>query len=255
MTFLLALSALAALVLLYLYLQASSSLAAFKGRVHGSPIVAKAIFDLDERFALTRFGPPVSSTVQHIAGIHVEGGISDLESWILCNYAKTSQQIFELGTATGKTTYLLALNAPAGAEVVTITLHPDHATAGVHERGDDAALKAAAVRESAFDTFLYTGTDVASKITQLFGDSKEFNEIPFAGSMDLIFIDGAHTESYVRSDTKKALTMLRPGGWLFWHDYRGRRIPGVWRALNDLSKELPLVRIKGTSLVAYHKPA
>lgn len=241
-------------MLLYLYLQARQSLNGYKQRVHGSPIPVKTVFDLDERFALTRFGPPSTTAVRHIAGIHVEGGISDIESWILCNYAKTSNRIFELGTATGKTAYLLALNAPEDAEVVTITLHPDHATAGLHEKGDDAALKAAAEKESAFDTFLYTGTDVATKVTQLFADSKAFDERPFAETMDLIFVDGAHTESYVRSDSEKALVMLKPGGWLFWHDYRGRRVPGTWRALNDLSRRLPLVRIKGTSLVAYHKP-
>lgn len=104
MTIALAFLVFVALVLLYLYLQASHSLAGYKGRVRGSPIPAKPIFDLDERFALTRYGPPTSTTVSHIAGIHVEGGISDLESWILCNYAKTSERIFELGTATGKTT-------------------------------------------------------------------------------------------------------------------------------------------------------
>jgi hypothetical protein len=73
--------------------------------------------------------------------------------------------------------------------------------------------------------------------------------------MDLIFIDGSHAHSYVESDTKKALRMIKPGGIIFWHDYRGsNRAPGVFETLNAFSKTLKLVHIAGTSLVAYkHK--
>jgi predicted O-methyltransferase YrrM len=37
--------------------------------------------------------------------------------------------------------------------------------------------------------------------------------------MDLVFIDGAHSEDYVRNDTLQALKMIRPGGGVvIWHD-------------------------------------
>ena len=241
--------ALAVALLAVAWLRARATLHVYKGKVPGSPIPLKAIYELDPLFALTVHGPARDTEVAHIAMVHVEGGVSDLESWILCNLAKRSRRIFEFGTATGKTTYLMARNAPADAQLVTITLHPDQADGGAHEAGDDAALKASARRESAFDTFLYSGSAQEPRISQLFGDSKAFDETPYAGTMDLIFLDGAHTRSYVASDTHKALAMLAPGGWLLWHDYRGRRVPGVFETLNALSRELPLTRI-----IVAHRP-
>jgi hypothetical protein len=220
-----------------------------------SPIPLCAVEALDPRFALTAAGPARSTEIVHIAGVEVVGGISDLESWILCNIAKTSRRIFEFGTATGKTTYLLARNSPSDAIVVTITLRPDQQHLVKREKGDDAEFEAQAAWESRYDeVFAYSGSAEEAKIRQQFGDSRTLDETPYLGQMELIFIDGAHTESYVRSDTNKALRMQKPGGWIFWHDYRGRRVPGVWRYLNALSRELPLVRIEKTSLVAYRKP-
>jgi hypothetical protein len=69
-------------------------------------------------------------------------------------------------------------------------------------------------------------------------------------------VDGSHAYSYVRSDSRKALEMVAPGGLILWHDYRGMFKPrGVYRALNELAKEVPLVHIKGTSLIAHRRGA
>jgi hypothetical protein len=66
--------------------------------------------------------------------------------------------------------------------------------------------------------------------------------------LDLVFVDGSHARSYVESDSRKALRMVRPGGIVFWHDYSGpRRTPGVFASLNALAREMPLVHIGGTT--------
>ncbi len=76
------------------------------------------------------------------------GGIGDLETWVLCNLAKTAQLIFEFGTATGKTTYLVARNAPPDARVISLAL-PRHAAAVYREaEGDDPGAKRATFAES-----------------------------------------------------------------------------------------------------------
>jgi hypothetical protein len=54
------------------------------------------------------------------------------------------------------------------------------------------------------------------------------------------------------SDTGKALTMVRPGGLVLWHDY-SPECPGVFRALNELATQVPLVHIQGTTLVAFRR--
>jgi predicted O-methyltransferase YrrM len=211
--------------------------------------------DFDPRFRTGALGPGLDTEVAFIGAYRVPGGTSDFETWILANLAKGARTIFEFGTATGKTTYLLARNAPKDARVITLTLAPDQL--GDYRRGadDDPAAERAAVAESKFHSFYYSATAAEPKITQLFGDSKRFDVTPYSRACDLIFIDGSHAYSYVLSDTEKALRMIAPGGIILWHDYHGpRRAKGVFRALNELSRDLDLVRIKGTALVAYRQP-
>ena len=203
-------------------------------------------------------GPTPETEVRFIGRFQVSkvpGGTSDFEAWILAVLAKRATLAFEFGTATGKTTYLIARNMPPEGRVVTLTLHPNQASEYSAASGDSAAAADYARRESAFASFLYTGTDVEPRITQLFSDSKTFDETPYRGKCDLIFVDGSHAYSYVMSDSRKALAMLAPGGVVLWHDYNG---PGgtsdVYRALGELSAELPLVHIFGTTFVAYRRP-
>ena len=182
-------------------------------------------------------------------------GTSDIERCILSLWAKFSENIFEFGTYTGGTTYLLAKNNPEHGKIVTLTLHPDQVSQIGTTSKDNAEDIKTAVGESDNTTFMYEGTTIEHKITQLFCDSKQFNCSPYTEQFDLIFIDGAHAYSYVMSDTEKALQMLRPGGVVFWHDYRGpSRAKGVFLALNELAKKLPLLHIKGTALVFHQKP-
>lgn len=219
------------------------------------PLPRAELQDFEPRFKPGALGPGLNTEVAFIGAYRVPGGASDFETWILATLAREAKTIFEFGTATGKTAYLLARNAPADAKVVTLTLSPAQASGQAAVAGDDAASQRAARTESRFETFYYSGTAVEPKITQLFGDSKTFDETPYRGACDLIFIDGSHAYSYVVSDTEKALRMVRPGGIILWHDYRGpRRTKGVYRALNELKDKLGLVRIKGTSFAAYRHP-
>jgi predicted O-methyltransferase YrrM len=170
--------------------------------------------------------------------------------------AKDAQHMFEFGTATGRTTYLWARNAPAGARIGTITLHPDHGADYRTAAGDSVVSTRDAQDESRFDAFVYSGTDVAGKVTQYFGDSKVFDEGDWVARCDIVFVDGSHAFSYVASDSAKALRMVKPGGVVLWHDYRADA-PGrdVRRCLDALAMKLPLVRLAGTRLVAYRAPA
>ena len=184
--------------------------------------------------------------------LRVRAGTSDFEAWILAVLAKQAKRMFEVGTGSGKTAYLLARNAPDDGKVTTLTLRSEETNLSKYETGNDFKASATAREQAAFSEFLYSGTEVEPKIHQLFCDSKAFDEMPYVEQFDLIFVDGNHTYSYVRSDTEKALQMLRAGGTILWHDYRGPRIvKGTWRYLNELARELPLFHIADTSLVAY----
>ena len=67
--------------------------------------------------------------------------------------------------------------------------------------------------------------------------------------MDVVFIDGAHSYSYVRNDTEAARRMVAPGGMIAWDDYPS--IPGVYRYLNEIAagSPYPLYHVRGTRLV------
>jgi hypothetical protein len=185
----------------------------------------------------------------------VEAGTTLEESFVLAQFAKSSKSLFEFGTCTGRTTYLWALNSPASAKITTLTLAPNQADSYTHTSKDSQTDYTVALKESVFSDFFYSNQPEEKKITQLYGDSKIFDEKPFKERFDLIFIDGSHAYSYVLSDSEKALSMLKPGGTILWHDYRGPwQATGVYKALNELSKSLPLRHIASTSLVIYTRP-
>jgi hypothetical protein len=214
--------------------------------------------ELDPMFQSGPFGPELATEVHFIGrgGVQVPGGTTDSEAWILAVLAKGARRMFEFGTCTGKTAYLWARNSPPGAIVTTLTLAPEEAALYSADVRDTSLDREHALAESCFQSFLYSGTEVEPKIVQLFGDSKQFDETPFLGQMDLIFVDGSHAYSYVHSDSDKALRMIKPGGLILWHDYRGPLGgKGTDRALIELAQRLPLRHVAGTEMVAYRAPA
>lgn len=220
------------------------------------PVRKAGVETLGGRFAAGEFGATLAAEVAFVgrADLRVPGGTSDTEAWILAVVAKDARRLFEFGTCTGKTSYLWARNQPEGGTVTTLTLGPGQTGAYVAADGDDPAAEAYAKAESAFSRFLYTGTGAEPQIVQLYGDSKQFDEEPWAGRCDAVFVDGSHAYSYVVNDSAKALRMVRPGGLVLWHDY-SPECPGVFRALNELSGRYPLSHLQGTTLVAYRRPA
>jgi predicted O-methyltransferase YrrM len=249
-------------VLLLLLVEAGRRILRYRSRLmelegtFDSPIPVLKLDEFHELFAQNGLGQGLSleSEVSFVGG-GVLGGASHFETWVLSVLAKRATTLFEFGTGTGRTTYLWAKNSAPDARVITLALgnnqHADYQAA----RGDNPFALRAALTESVFDRFLYSGTPAEHKVTQLFGDSKRFDETPYLNQCDLIFIDGSHAYSYVKNDTEKALRMLREGGVLLWHDYRyrNRETSGVRRYLDELSETMPLVRLHETAFVVYRK--
>ena len=140
------------------------------------------------------FGPTRDAEVAFIGrGPYVvDGGTSDAEAWILAVLAKRARTMFEFGTCTGKTAYLWARNSSPDARVVTVTLAPDHLSDYRREATDDPVDVQFALKESSHTEFLYSDSPVASKVEQLFADSKALDVSPWAGRCDLVFVDGSH---------------------------------------------------------------
>jgi hypothetical protein len=214
-----------------------------------------SLADVSPVFNTNRFGPMLESEV-HFMGrgdLCVPGGTSDSEAWILATLAKNALNMFELGTCTGKTSYLMARNSKPEAKVFTLTLPPEEIKKYEQTSHDDKIATNNALSESAFTNFFYSGTSVEKKIQQLFCDSKNFDENKYLNFFDLIFIDGSHAYSYIKSDTEKCMKMLKKDGIILWHDYSGvnKGSKDVYRYLNELSQKYELFHIKETSFVMY----
>jgi len=220
------------------------------------PIPQVSLADVDPLFRPGEFGPSLETEVAFVGrgALDVPGGTSDAEAWILAVLAKRARTMFEFGTCTGKTAYLWAVNSPEDARVVTLTLPPQGRGSYARTAEDSAHDTDAALAESVFERFVYTGTKAEPKIEQLFADSKAFDTSAWRGRCDVVFVDGSHAYSYVKSDSEKAIELVKPGGLVLWHDYLGpKHSPGVYRALNELAERLPLKRIAGTSFVVWRR--
>jgi predicted O-methyltransferase YrrM len=222
------------------------------------PIPSLRLAEFDARFRCDSLAAARQATVTFLANPDNElpATTSDLEAYVLATLARETRTMFEFGTCTGRTTYLWALNSPPDARIATLTLPPDDTTMRLSDEMRPADICHAAT-ESTFGEFVYSGTPVAGKVEQLFQDSATLDPAPYRGRTELIFVDGGHSYAYVKNDSELALQMVAPGGLILWHDYRGPRSKetvGVYRYLNELNQRLPLVRLHGTSLVAYRAP-
>ena len=162
-----------------------------------------------------------------------DGNITLLELSVIAALVRQNapRTIFEIGTFDGRTTLNMAVNAAPEARLFTLDLPREqvdstklHVTTGDRVFIDKPQSGAH-----------FAGTDAARRITQLYGDSAEFDFSPYFGTIDLIFVDGSHAYEYVLNDTEIALKLLRDGhGVILWHDYTAW--PGATRALNELSQ-------------------
>lgn len=151
-----------------------------------------------------------------------------------------ARRVFEFGTNRGISTTQLALNVGQNGFVFTLDLPRQNR----HTKFDiklDGDLEVAHQIEKAD----LIPTHCRARVVFLEQDSATFDESPYAGTMDVVFVDGAHIYEYVRNDSEKGWRMLRPGGVIVWHDFRPQT-PDVMRYL--LESDFKASRIEGTTL-------
>ncbi len=182
---------------------------------------------------------------------HLEGGggIAPAELAILAVATALLQprKVFEIGTFTGLTTSTFALNLPPQGSVYTMDL-PLDAASGSAELTNYIPSDVALVRNRRVGYFVHV-LGLQERCHQILCDSKTFDPTPHAGSVDLGFVDGAHTYEYVKNDTEKMAAMMTEDGVVFWHDYGGQgSFRGVAEYLESLARRIPVYRIEGTTL-------
>ncbi|TWT30857.1 O-methyltransferase [Blastopirellula retiformator] len=160
------------------------------------------------------------------------------------------KMIVEFGTFMGGSTLTMAANMPADGRIVTIDLDPGVRTTHVHGQG---------VGLSNFDVgCLFQGTRYESQIEQRFANTIEFTDHDLLKSADLVFVDADHTYEFVKRDTQTALTFVKPGAALLWHDYTwepdAKECVGVTQTVNEFWEEHGGCRQIAGTRFAVHLP-
>ena len=66
----------------------------------------------------------------------------------------------------------------------------------------------------------YLERGLGHRVCQIYADSRQWDTSNYPpGFFDTVLIDGGHTTEIVTSDTLKALSLIRSGGLILWHDY------------------------------------
>lgn len=206
--------------------------------------------DIFEIFPELR-GDPRRIVLEHLPGEGIETRIEQLAYLALVAAVVQPKTIFEFGTFRGRTALNFALNSPPECRIFTLDLPKDARREVIgRSKGADGAIIHQS--ETGVD---YQNRDVTDKIEQLFGDSTRFDFRPFYGQVDIVFIDGGHDYDVVRSDTRNALAMVRPGGVVLWDEFANYGdYHDVTRALFDELPAHEVVQIANTQLAAYRKP-
>ncbi len=94
---------------------------------------------------------------------------------------------------------------------------------------------------------LYREKQLGHRVCQIYCDSRDWDTHGYPeGFFDSVFIDGGHQTEVVISDTRKALPLLRPGGFMLWHDFcphpdiiaGSPSVQGVTAAIETMRAEL-----------------
>ncbi|MGC1479948.1 MAG: class I SAM-dependent methyltransferase [Chthoniobacterales bacterium] len=180
----------------------------------------------------------------------IPASISPLEANVIALLVRSTQAkvAFEFGTYKGVSTTQIALNLVPNGIVHTIDLPEENSSVSL-SISDAYERKLTLERGKGVEI----PTDLLDRVQFHKIDSAHFDETPFLGKADFVFIDGAHSFDYVASDSAKGMRLLRPGGIAVWHDCMPTH-PDVVRYIRSIEDCAP-TRITGTALAYAEKPA
>lgn len=128
-------------------------------------------------------------------------------------------------------------NTPPGA--VTVNFGQDEDGPRTYHRTDAAS----------YIGRLYREKNLGHRVCQIYCDTRDWDTSVYpADFFDSALIDGGHSPEVVASDTRKALSVLRPGGLILWHDFcplpeireKFDSVRGVTTGIDSLLPELRL---------------
>jgi len=170
---------------------------------------------------------PATKELELIMSLHRDSrwSLSDLETLYLVALVAmlNAPKIFEIGSAHGETSYALA-RSNSEAHIFSLDLP-------VQDIVDHQ------------NKMRWKNTPQEKQVTQLYGDSTNFDYSLYLGKMDLVLIDGDHSYLTCKSDSANALKLINDKGVIIWDDYQGLE---VQRAVNELLPKENIFSLEGT---------
>lgn len=140
--------------------------------------------------------------------------------------------LLEIGTSHGKTTALMAQNAPSGI-VYTVNIHPEE----IAEGGKNVSF--APSREEIGRYYREKGV---TNVRQIYANTKNWE--PEFGPIDVAFIDGCHDADFVYNDTSKILRQCRSGSIIIWHDFAPKLV-NVYKWIGSVCRGVEQLYVEG----------
>ena len=126
--------------------------------------------------------------------------------------ANCAGDALELGTSHGRGTFELAGNLPAGV-VHTVNVLPEQLAAS-----GDAGVHVTHLLSKAEIGSYYRSRRVQN-VRQIHADTRTWRPTAELEGVGLAFVDACHDADAVRADSRLCWRLLRPGGFLVWHDW------------------------------------
>jgi len=241
------------LLFLRLLMRTRAAAAAYPGEIYRTylALAREGPWPCRSLFEILPAAGRVRAEIEHIPSDVIATPLEQLACLALLTRALRPSGVFEIGTFRGRTALNFALNAPVDAKVYTLDL-PPHERSDAQKRTNPSDATIISASRTGID---YRDSDVAHKITQLYGDSSSFDFTPYYGKMDLVYVDGAHDYEAVRRDSQNAIQMLRPGGYALWDEFCNYGdYNDVTRAVIDAVPRGEVVQVANTQLAVYRKP-
>jgi predicted O-methyltransferase YrrM len=146
----------------------------------------------------------------------------ELETLITLIASVSPKRVIEFGINEGRTAQAILEYVPGIEHYIGIDVPPGHVTAAAVQRGEVPQVAGGLV-----------GVDPRVQLIVREGGSQSLlpDDLPEA---DAIFIDGDHSRDGVENDTALALTCVRSGGIIIWHDYHDLGTVDVREVLNEM---------------------
>ena len=160
----------------------------------------------------------------------------ELECIVALLKSVDAESMVEFGCRDGRTARVILHNMPGMHRYIGIDVESDYVPALAHQKSEMVANPGAlATCDPRFHLVIHPRGTLDVKV----GDFER---------VDACFIDGDHSEEIVEADSVRALTFVRNGGIIIWHDYFNGAV-GVTNVIDKLRKRGWKIRsIEGTWL-------